>query len=283
MGSNKLTIVPVLTTPAGSCLTGENWQAAGIHTASYHLSALLMKPGFEALKTFSQLAPYVGWEDKLILNAALTARDKEGRYALRSEYDGSRAFYTLEDILALVNTLQPNMVILPMGVSENNNAWQTLPDKIFPFFSVTDLPKITDQIRPYGVYVVYDKTISLSDFLLALKPYQSIPCYVMGDISLALMKELAHHQVTFVESDSPAREAYVGHVYSARGILKLEEHDYAKQFEVIDTLCKCPVCKQKFTKAYLHHLLEQTPLLCQRYLIQHNLYYCEANLSKECE
>ena len=284
MTLNNLTMVPVLTTPAGSCLTGENWQASGIKVVSCHLSALLMKPGFEGLRALTNLATYVGWHDELVLNASLSGRTADGRYVLRSQYDGSRSTYTLEDILALVTTLQPDRVILPQGVSENNCIdWQALPEKIFPFLSVTDLPKIGDKIRPYGVYIPYDTTTPSSELLAQLSPYKGISCYVMGDVNLPLMMTLRHHGVKFVESDVPASDACIGRVYSSEGDIALQDSEYSNQFEVIDSHCSCPVCLQKFTRAYLYHLLEQTPLLCQRYLVQHNMYYCQAALRKECE
>ncbi len=281
MTSNNLTMVPVLTTPAGCCLTGENWQATGIKTASFYLSALLMKPGFENLKTLSNLATYVGWQDKLVLNAALSKRDSEGRYLLRSEYDGSRSAYTLQDILMLLTRLEPDVVLLPEGVSDNSSIhWQALPEKIFLFLSIADLPKIDDNTRPYGVYIDYDAMGSFSELLDALNRYRGIPCYIMGSLSLSLMRSLCDEGVRYVESNIPASDGCVGDVYHSQGIISLKSCDHAHQFEVIDSTCQCPVCQQKLTRAYLHHLLEHTPLLAQRYLVQHNMYYSHAALNK---
>ena len=63
-----LGFVPVLTSLAGSCLTAANWQEAGVHRASFHLAALLMKPGYDLLKTLPNLAAYVAWDESLVLN-----------------------------------------------------------------------------------------------------------------------------------------------------------------------------------------------------------------------
>ncbi len=58
------TFVPILTTEAGRCLTGENWHDVGIKMAAYDLSALLMKPGFDLLSALPDLATYVGWQGR---------------------------------------------------------------------------------------------------------------------------------------------------------------------------------------------------------------------------
>ena len=56
------------------------------------------------------------------------------------------------------------------------------------------------------------------------------------------------------------------------------------QFETIDPECTCPTCSQQFTKAYLHHLLQQTPLLCHRLLIQHNVFWmAKEGLKEHCQ
>lgn len=281
MMSTHLLMAPVLTTPAGTCMTTENWQAANVTVASFYLSALLMKPGLDSLKRWVNLASYVGWEDKILLNATLPNKGTDDRYLLRSPYDGSRSWYTLLDILAIITTLKPDMVILPEGVLEKN--WLSLPEKIIPFLSVMDLPQSTIKTRPYGVYILYDETTSEGELFAKLSLYRDLPCLVMGEVGLSLMLKLVHYGVQFVESDKPATAAVVGDVYSSQGLISLQDSAYAMQFEVIDANCMCPVCSQKLTRAYLHHLLEHTPLLCQRYLVQHNLYYCQTALLTECK
>ena len=46
---------------------------------------------------------------------------------------------------------------------------------------------------------------------------------------------------------------------------------YSEDFTSLAAGCVCPTCQQGFTKAYLHHLLQNTPLLAQRFLIAHNI------------
>ena len=100
-------LIPVLSSQAGSCITAENWQAVGVNVASYYLSALLMKPGYTFLKTLPDLATYVGWSETLVLNASMPLVDAQGRYTLRSQYDGSRSHYTIDELLVLIVVLRP--------------------------------------------------------------------------------------------------------------------------------------------------------------------------------
>ena len=222
--SERVGMIPVFTTPAGSCLTGENWQRAGIKVASFHLTALLMKPGIDFLKTLPNLAAYVGWHEQLVLNASLPIRGTDGLYALRSQFDGCRTHYSVEQILALIAQLQPNIVILPEGVQQNKEAlWHALPATIFPFLPVTDVPE-SPGTRPYGIYFPYETHVSSSSELLhKLAPYKDTPSYISGDLTLPAMLELIKNGVSLVESDLPAREACLGHVYCEGGVISLQD------------------------------------------------------------
>ncbi len=277
MNNTKKGMIPILTTPAGSCLTGANWQEVGVNVASFYLTDLLMKPGYPFLKSFPNLADYVGWQGEWVLNASSLMMAADGLYTLRSHYDGSRSQYSLDEILDLIIALQPNIVILPEGISQQvHTRLASLPATIMPFVHATDLIQSLQRLKTCGVYIRYDKAASDHSILFKqLEKFKDTASYIMGDLNLPLMRDLMAHGATWVESDLPANDAYEGDVYSGDVTFSLKGSDYHAQFDVIDGKCKCPTCDQKFTKSYLHHLLEHTPLLCQRFLIQHNLYYCQ--------
>ena len=113
-----------------------------------------------------------------------------------------------------------------------------------------------------------------------LKRWSHVPRYVTGHLSLDVMKLLKNEGVEFIESDEPALAAMQGMVYSQQGTVNLREDLTEMQFEAIDADCACPTCSAQLTKAYLYHLLLHTPLLCQRFLIQHNVYYALNYLGK---
>lgn len=271
-------MIPVLTSPAGACLTAANWQEAGVVAAAYHLASLLLKPGYDLLASLTQLQSYSGWSQVTVLNASMPGVNHDGQYVLRSPHDGSIVRHSINEILALISRLQPQFVILPQGVLQQNTAaWLSLPASVFPFFPVTDLASLAGT-RPYGVYFAHEPSTPLAALLEELVRYRHLPRYVSGDLSLAQMKQLIDAGVDFVESDRPAAEACRGNVYSKDGIISLCDVAQAQQFKPIDANCDCPTCQQQFTCAYLHHLFTQTPLLCQRFLIQHNVHFVQSAL-----
>jgi len=104
--------------------------------------------------------------------------------------------------------------------------------------------------------------------------------YYQGDLSLADFHQLAERMPCLVESDRPAQDAVSGLVYSEGACLSILDQQMAQAHQVIEAACQCPTCSQQFTRAYLHHLLQHTPLLAQRYLVQHNCYYVQQLLSR---
>lgn len=72
-------------------------------------------------------------------------------------------------------------------------------------------------------------------------------------------------------SDEPAEQGRQGLVYTRQGLIDIKDKDYALDFARLEPDCGCPSCFQGLSRAYLHHLLANTPLLAQRWLIQHNL------------
>jgi queuine tRNA-ribosyltransferase len=77
----------------------------------------------------------------------------------------------------------------------------------------------------------------------------------------------------FIESNQPCEDGFAGILYTHQENMDISDSQMAKQFIPIDDQCTCPTCKQAFTRAYLHHLLANTPLLAQRLLIMHNVYW----------
>ncbi|MGC1183513.1 tRNA-guanine transglycosylase [Legionella sp.] len=265
----KKNFIPVVTSQAGLCLTAENWHEAKATALSYSLEFLLHKPGQEVLRKITNLPHYLGWSGTLILNATSLVANREGTYTLKSPYDGSKIKLTSFELIELVQHLKPDGIILPKNILRNCALiWEKWPDAIIPFIHVEDCQ--SEEIgRTHGVYF---NDINEST-LIQLEQWSHLPRYVMGTINAELLHYIRSKDVEFIESDEPANAALHGRVYSQRGDIDLTDCSTEKQFETIDPDCNCPVCSQQFTKAYFHHLLQHTPLLCQRLLIQHNVFW----------
>ena len=261
--------IPVVTTEAGLCLTAENWKEAKVNAVSYSIESLLHKPGIALLKSLPDLAHYLGWSGSIILNASMLVANKEGIYTLRSPYDGSKLKLTVIELIDLLLHLKPNAVILPKNCAQDYpQIWDNWVDSITPFLSVSDLQR-QDVPRAHGAYFNYTNESVLDE----LDQWSHLPRYVAGDFEPELIQRLRAKEIEFIETDEPAKAAINGRVYSHSGVVDLTDGITRMQFEVIDSECACPVCAQQFTKAYFHHLLQHTPLLCQRLLIQHNAFW----------
>ncbi len=224
MKQTKTQFTPILTTEAGSCLTLANWQEVGIDTVTYYLEALLVKPGITYLKMLPSLRTYVGWQGTIVLNASLTAAaNKEGIYTLRSPYDGSFIAITIPELFSLIQTLQPDKVILPAGLTvETNLNWQLFPKAITSYLPFGETLPAAD--LSIGRYLFYDKTKPFSDFTQAIKAEDKELMYVAGEFDLAQLLTL-HVFNLHVESDKPAKEAMLGQVFHPDGAFDIRERN----------------------------------------------------------
>lgn len=263
--------VPILTSEAGLCLTTSNWKEVNVFAGSYYLEHLLYKPGGELLRKITDLARYLVSPGTTIINAQSLRADKKDIYLLKSPYDGSRIRLTSVDVYELIHHLKPNIVILPQKMVHNfPQIWDNWDQSIIPFIDVNDLEEQNIK-QAHGVYFNHFNLLNEEQ----LNQWLHVPRYAVGNFDLELIKKLREQGIGFIETDEPAKAALRGRVYSRSGEVDLTNLETRMQFQTIDKHCICPTCKQQFTQAYLHHLLQHTPLLCQRLLIQHNVFYVQ--------
>ena len=259
--------IPVLTSEAGLCLTMANWHEVKITAASYSLEQLLYKPGQDVLEKISDLALYLACPGTVVINAMSLIANKEKVYVLKSTYDGSRIKLTSERLIELIHHLKPNAVILPKNILRDfPKIWDNWDDAIVPFIDVNDLKK-HEVVKSHGVYFNVLDELNWEQ----LDQWSHLARYMIGRFDPELIKRLRDKGIEFIETDEPTQAATQGKVYSQIGTVDLTDSKTQMQFEMIDAECGCPTCSQQFTRAYLHHLLQHTPLLCQRFLIQHNV------------
>lgn len=264
-----LCFAPIASSEAGACLTAANYQEVGISALVYRLDSLLVKPGVATLRQLDSLKTYLGWSGQLILDAQQLRSNKEGHFTVISAFDGAKQVFKAEELLALIGQLPVDALILPRHFFKNNpgvfNAWQ---NPALVFLDEDDLPLYNGPRK--GVYAAMQE---LDNLALWSERHAQLPRYLITEATLPDTAQVKSLGIDYLASDKPAALAFEGKVYSKAGLLELTSQQFEKQFEVIENDCGCPTCKQQLTKAYLHHLLANTPLLCQRFLIQHNLWY----------
>jgi len=77
----------------------------------------------------------------------------------------------------------------------------------------------------------------------------------------------------------PTRWARHGTGFTYKGRINLKSSKYLNDKKPIDLKCKCPVC-QKFSRAYISHLLKENEIYGIMLLTQHNVFWI-LNLFKE--
>lgn len=267
--------VPVLTSEAGLCLTASSWQSAKINTAVYYLDSLLLKPGIAVLNKCSSLADYVNWPCELIINATPLKATKSGDIHLKSSFDGSRLTIGYQQIIDLINHLKPHRVILPTNILMHYpELFERLDKEIIPYLSHKELSPDTTA-RNYGLW--FDDSSLLQERLVYHSAYS---LYIQGRFNLEQIKQLASWNINYIESNLPAEDGLDGVIYSNDKVLDLKNEQHALIYEQLNDPCECSTCIHKFTQAYLQHLIAHTPLLAQRFLIEHNAYYVQEKLRK---
>ena len=238
---SEYSLIPVLTSEAGSCLTLDNWRSTGANTGVYSLEALLIKPGLVVLQDFSDLRAYTGWPGTLILNACLSTVSATGEYVVRSPYDGSVTKITPKALFALISHLQVDYVIWPHSILDESMVSNSMPQFLMPGVNY-----FADRAPLF--YGIDDGSFDKAKLASSTDSKMSI----------------------WIESDRPALDALQAKMYSRAGVFNLLELAYQEDFLLLDAQCACFTCREGFTRAYLHHLIQHTPLLAQRFLILHN-------------
>lgn len=110
--------------------------------------------------------------------------------------------------------------------------------------------------------------------LEAVVPYlpQNKPTYLMGVGTPENILEAVDRGIDFFDCVLPARNGRHGHVYTNEGKLNLFNQKHEKDMGPIAEDCKCPTC-QKYSRAYIRHLLKAKEMLGMRLCVMHNLHY----------
>lgn len=125
-----------------------------------------------------------------------------------------------------------------------------------------------------GGLAVGESHEEMYNVLEAVVPYlpQNKPTYLMGVGTPENILEGVDRGIDFFDCVLPARNGRHGHVYTNQGKLNLFNQKHEKDMSPIAEDCNCPTC-QRYSKAYIRHLLKAKEMLGMRLCVMHNLYY----------
>ena len=108
---------------------------------------------------------------------------------------------------------------------------------------------------------------------------QNKPRYLMGVGTPGNIIESVARGIDFFDCVMPARNARHGHLQTWQGRINLRNEKYKADGLPIDGQCPCPVC-QRFSRAYIRHLLAAGELLALRLCVLHNLFFYNQLMAK---
>lgn len=125
-----------------------------------------------------------------------------------------------------------------------------------------------------GGLAVGESHADMYNVLEEVVPYlpQNKPTYLMGVGTPENILEAVDRGIDFFDCVLPARNGRHGHVYTNHGKMNLFNQKYERDMDPISTECQCPTC-QKYSRAYIRHLLKAKEMLGMRLCVIHNLYY----------
>ncbi len=98
------------------------------------------------------------------------------------------------------------------------------------------------------------------------------PTYLMGVGTPANILEGVERGIDFFDCVYPTRNGRHGHLYTNHGKINLFNAKYELDNRPIEEGCKCPAC-QRYSRAYIRHLLKAKEMLGMRLCVLHNLYF----------
>ncbi|HHX62828.1 MAG TPA: tRNA guanosine(34) transglycosylase Tgt [Epulopiscium sp.] len=148
---------------------------------------------------------------------------------------------------------------------------------IIPEIRIEHAKVITDMDLPgysIGGLAVGESHEEMYHILDEVVPYlpQNKPTYLMGVGTPENLLEGVERGIDFFDCVLPARNGRHGHVYTNHGKMNLFNKKFELDDQPIDPECACSTC-QKYSRAYIRHLLKAKEMLGMRLSVIHNLYY----------
>lgn len=126
-------------------------------------------------------------------------------------------------------------------------------------------------IGGYSVGEPHDMMFETLPDLCAAMPGDK-PRYLMGVGNPTTLVHGVAVGIDLFDCVLPTRCARMGSALTSQGRLKLKHARFKEDFEPLDAKCGCPTC-QKYTRAYLHHLVAVKEILGATLLSIHNLWF----------
>ncbi len=148
---------------------------------------------------------------------------------------------------------------------------------IFPDIRIEHAKRISELDLPgyaIGGLAVGETHEEMYEIIEKTVPYlpSDKPVYLMGVGTPINILEAVERGVDFFDCVYPTRNGRHAHLYTNFGKINLMNAKYELDDSPIEESCQCPTC-QRYSRAYIRHLLKAKEMLGMRLCVLHNLYF----------
>jgi queuine tRNA-ribosyltransferase len=148
---------------------------------------------------------------------------------------------------------------------------------IFPDIRIEHAKRISELDLPgyaIGGLAVGETHEEMYEIIEKTVPYlpSNKPVYLMGVGTPVNILEAVERGVDFFDCVYPTRNGRHAHLYTNFGKINLMNAKYELDDSPIEEGCQCPTC-QRYSRAYIRHLLKAKEMLGMRLCVLHNLYF----------
>lgn len=295
----------------------EDVQAQIILGNTYHL---YLRPGLDILEQAGGLHKFNGWDRPILTDSggfqvfslADNRKLKEEGAIFRSHIDGSKHFFTPENVVDIQRTIGADIMMAfdectpgtadykyAKSSMERTHRWlkrglerfDSTPDKygysqtffpivqgcVYPDLRRESAKFIADQDREgnaIGGLAVGEPTEKMYEMIEVVNDIlpKDKPRYLMGVGTPANLLEGIERGVDMFDCVMPTRNGRNGMIFTRNGIMNMKNKKWADDFSPIDPESDCFVDLQ-YSKAYLRHLFVSQELLAMQIASIHNLAF----------
>jgi queuine tRNA-ribosyltransferase len=286
---------------------------------AFHLS---LRPGAEIVREAGGLHAFQNWQRPILTDsggfqvfslAQLRKVTDEGVH-FQSPLDGSKHFFSPESVIALEETLGPDIAMVLDDVAANpavrddaareraaaamrrSVAWarrassaRTRDDQaVFGIVQGGLYADLREESAAATVEIGFDG-YAIGGLSVGEPPEEMYPMietccrvlpaeqprYLMGVGTPADLRAAVARGVDMFDCVLPTRLARHHAVYTSEGKLNLTNARFKRDFGPLDENCACRTCRE-YSRAYLHHLCKCNEISGARLLTYHNLYFYAA-------
>jgi queuine tRNA-ribosyltransferase len=249
-----------------------DWQRLGIDSFSIDWAQCLMRPGLNNIQKLNDLNALFPVKKGLVhvgLRSLLKPTITDNGATFRSGLDGGELELNYSQVLTLLTQYQLTPVINDIQTAKSMLGKTDLKG----FIPYTLAQQATKHIK--GFYLAYEDWNDFNDLITEIKSlkgqFPDKALYLEGAFTPTQWCQVQQVGIDYMASQSPFMDAQKGIVYEKQAMLDLKSPIYQFDLKTISDNCGCLCCGQ-FSRSYLHHLIEHTPLLAQYYLSLHNAY-----------